>query len=136
MRAGVGRLRVGLVTVPNGSLMELPRARSHDGLRGPVQRRASSPCAGCHPIVLGASTLEFGRVLPHLSHDFGQGNAMSEERLGRLSWRQHLVALAAIAILVTALTVFLSRNQMSCHAGYSLQNAGQSWVCMEAVGTR
>ena len=105
MRAGVGRLRVGLV-------------------------------AGCHPIVLGASTLEFGRVLPHLSDDFGQGNAMSEERLGRLSWRQHLVALAAIAILVTALTVFLSRNQMSCHAGYSLQNAGQSWVCMEDVGTR
>ena len=61
---------------------------------------------------------------------------MSEERLGRLSWRQHLVAMVVIAILVTVLTVFLSRHQMSCLSGYSLQNAGQSWVCMEDGGTR
>ena len=82
-----------------------------------------------------ASTLEFMLVLPHPFRGFGQGNAMSEERLGRLSLRQHLVALAVIAILVTALTVFLSRNQMSCYSGYSLQNAGQSWVCMQEPGT-
>ena len=61
---------------------------------------------------------------------------MSEERLGRLTWRQHLVALTVIAILVTVLTMFLSRNQMACHAGYRLQNAGQSWVCMEDGETR
>ena len=61
---------------------------------------------------------------------------MSEERLGRLSWRQHLVALAAIVVLAAALTLFLSRHEMACHAGYSLQNAGQSWVCMADVGTR
>ena len=61
---------------------------------------------------------------------------MSEERLGRLSWWQHLVAMAVIAILVTVLTVFLSRHQMSCLSGYSLQNAGQSWVCMEDGGMR
>ncbi len=78
--------------------------------------------------------LEIECVLPHLPKTFVEVNAMSEERLGRLSWRQHLVALAAIAILATVLTVFLSRHQMPCHAGYSLQNAGQSWVCMEEVG--
>ena len=61
---------------------------------------------------------------------------MSEERLGRLSGRQHLAAVAAVTVLMTALMVFLSRNQMSCHAGYSLQNAGQSWVCMEDDGSR
>ena len=80
--------------------------------------------------------LEIGPVLPHLPGRFVEVNAVSEERLGRLSWRQHLVALAAIAIIAAALTLFLSRHQMQCHDGYSLQNAGQSWVCMEDVGTR
>ena len=61
---------------------------------------------------------------------------MSEDRLGRLSWRQHLLALAAIVILAAALTLFLSRHEMACHAGYSLQNAGQSWVCMEDGSAR